>query len=227
MNYTLTDLLYDNPLASPDDIKGFVEEGNIAITFPDGNMQLTNKFEPAEHESGNFVFWCPENFPDNIAASWDFQPFTDDGLAMFWIAAKGRNGEDVLDPNLASRHGLYRQYFDGDINALHVSYFRRNPSEITFRTCNLRKSHGFHLVAQGGDPLPDTQYAKQMYRVEVIKAGPYFRFSINGLMLFDWTDPGDKFGPLLTDGKIGFRQMAGLVGQYANLKIHRVSTGDA
>lgn len=222
--FTTTELLYDNPLASEADMKGFVHEGNIDVTFPNGRMQLKNKFERSEHECGNFVYWCPKDFPDHIAASWDFRPLADHGLAMFWIAAKGRQGEDVLDPALAPRHGVYRQYFQGDINALHVSYYRRNSTEIGFRTCNLRKSYGFHLVAQGGDPLPDFKYATQPYRVQVIKAGPYFRFSINNVMLFDWTDPGDEFGPVLSDGKIGFRQMAGLIGEYANLQVHRVSS---
>lgn len=223
MNVNLTELLYENPLASAADLDGFVQEGHMTITFVDGKMQLTNKYPRSEHESGNFVFWCPRDFPDHIACSWDFQPLTDIGLAMFWVAALGRGGEDIFDTSLAPRHGLYKQYFRGDINVLHVSYFRRNPKEIAFRTCNLRKSHGFHLVAQGGDPLPDAQYATGPYRVQVIKSGPYFRFSINDIKLFEWTDPGDIYGPVLTSGKIGFRQMAGLIGQYANLQVHRVN----
>lgn len=220
----IQDVIYENPLSSEQDLEGFVHEGDIAITFPRGRMRLENRYERSENQCGNFVLWCPKDMPDNIAVSWEFRPLTNTGLAMFWIAGKGRQGEDLFDKNLARRTGIYKEYCFGDINALHVSYFRRNPSEISFRTCNLRKSHGFHLVAQGGDPLPDACYATKPYRIEVIKAGAYFRFSINDLKLFDWTDPGSEFGPIFSDGKIGFRQMAGLVGEYANLQVRRVTT---
>ena len=154
--------------------------------------------------------------------SWDFRPLTDAGLAMFWIAAKGRKGEDLFDPSLAPRSGDYEQYHHGDIDALHVSYYRRNPSEIGFRTCNLRKSHGFHLVCQGGDPLPDAKYAVSPYRVEVVKSGPHLIFSIDDIVLFHWIDDGACFGSVLKDGRIGFRQMAGLIAEYADLRVHEV-----
>jgi hypothetical protein len=217
-------ILYENPLACPEDIRGFRLEGDADITFPERRMRMKNAFErdDEKHQSGNFVFWCPIDFPDNIAVSWDFRPFTDVGLAMFWVAAKGRNGEDLFDPALSARNGQYVQYHHGDINALHVSYFRRNPKEIGFRICNLRKSHGFHLVCQGGDPLPDSKYAAPAYRLEVIKSGQHLRFSMNNVVLFHWLDDGCSFGPVLKDGKIGFRQMAGLIAEYANLQVHEV-----
>lgn len=222
MTFEKTDLLYENPLASHSDIVGFREEGEIAITFPRERMRMENKVDRGEDRMAHFVYWCPEDFPDHISVSWDFRPLSDAGLAMVWIAAKGRDGKNIFAPSLAVRNGSYKQYHHGDINALHISYFRRNPSEIGFRTCNLRKSYGFHMVAQGGDPLPDAKYAEQPYRIEVVKSGPYLQFSMNDIPLFHWTDPGEEFGPVLSDGKIGFRQMAGLIGEYANLQVQRV-----
>jgi hypothetical protein len=192
-------------------------------------MRMENAYE-RDREKGlhaNFILWCPRDFPDRIAVSWDFRPLSDSGLAMIWIATKGRNGEDLFDPALAPRNGDYKQYFDGDINALHASYFRRNPSETVFRTSNLRKSYGFHLVCQGGDPLPDSEHATERYRVQVIKCGPHFRFSMNDVLLFHWIDDGESYGPVLDDGKIGFRQMAGLIAEYANLEVHSVDAGGA
>ncbi|MCA1808740.1 MAG: DUF1961 family protein [Kiritimatiellia bacterium] len=219
-----TELLYENPLAGADDVRDFRMEGNVAVTFPRRRMRLENAFDrdEATHEHGNFLFWCPLDFSDNIAVSWDFRPLSDCGLAMFWVAARGRGGEDLFAPGLAPRNGNYKQYHHGDINALHVSYYRRNPSEIGFRTCNLRKSYGFHLVAQGGDPLPDAEHAKPAYRLEVVKAGARFRFAMNDVVLFDWLDDGVGYGPVLQGGKIGFRQMAGLIAEYANLQVHAV-----
>lgn len=225
MTFTKQHLIYENPLACSADIQGFRAEGDPATTFIRGRMRLENAFDRDEekHQHGNFVFWCPQDFPDRIAVSWDFRPLTDTGLAMFWVAAKGRKGEDLFDPGLAVRDGKYPQYFNGDINALHVSYFRRNPKEIGFRTCNLRKSHGFHLVCQGGDPLPDSHYATAPYRLEVIKYGESLLFSMNDVLLFHWVDDGSSFGPALEGGKIGFRQMAGLIAEYGNLQVHAVS----
>jgi hypothetical protein len=49
----------------------------------------------------------------------------------------------------------------------------------------------------------------------VVKDGARVLFSINDLQLIDWRDPGQY----LTGGKIGFRQMAPLVGEYANLEV--------
>ncbi len=214
-------LLYKNALATEADIKDFRVEGPVAISFPRQALRLENGVErdPDKGVHGNFLFWCNEHFPDNIAIRWQFKPLTDNGLAMVWLAARGRKGEDLFDPSLPSRDGDYPQYHSGAIEGLHISYFRRNLGESSFRTCNLRKSYGFHLVAQGGDPLPDVIYANKFYQLEVVKQEAYLRFSMEGVMLFDWVDD-ENHGPFLSDGKIGFRQMAGLIAEYRNLEVY-------
>ncbi len=101
-----------------------------------------------------------------------------------------------------------------------MSYFRHKyASERAFRTCNLRKSAGFELVAQGADPLPPAEDAEDFYRMEVIKDGRQVAFSINGLTLFEWTDPA---GNVLSGGRIGFRQMAPLRAAYRNLVVEKL-----
>ncbi|MFO7870440.1 MAG: DUF1961 family protein [Kiritimatiellia bacterium] len=218
------ELLYENGLGCSGDISSWRVEGEAAITFPRGRMRMENAKDRDKETGihGNFILWCNRSFPDHIAVRWDFRPLTDRGLAMIWIAAGGRKGEDLFDPALAERDGDYPQYHHGDINALHGSYFRRNPSEIPFRTCNLRKSYGFHMVCQGADPLPDSAYATGFYRMEVIKSGRHFRFSINNLLIYHWVDDGESYGPVLEGGKIGFRQMAGLIADYGNLEVWSV-----
>ena len=109
-----------------------------------------------------------------------------------------------------------------------MSYFRRRQAdERPFTTCNLRKSHGFHLVARGADPIPSVPDAVPPYRISVLKAGPRVRFSIGqgehaDLPLLDWIDDGSRHGEVLSGGKIGFRQMAPLIAEYANLRVWRV-----
>lgn len=224
MELATGEILYENPLACVTDIEEFRVEGDACITFPRGRMRMEQAYDrdPERGLHANFLLWCPVEFPDSIAVSWEFQPRSDRGLAMFWVAAKGRTGEDLFDPSLPPRDGDYPQYHSGAINGLHVSYYRRNPGEIGFQTCNLRKSHGFHLVCQGADPLPSSRDASGPYSCEVIKAGPHFRFSINGLVLFHWVDDGERYGSILESGRIGFRQMAGLIGEYGNLKVQKV-----
>ena len=224
---------YHNPLATPDDVRGFVMEGPGMASFPDGRMRLrsTHKLAEGEHpQVSNIVFWCPEVFPDHVRISWEFRPREEPGLAILFFSAAGRNGEDLFDPRLAPRNGPYKQYHHGDINALHVSYFRRKaPSERAFHMCNLRKSHGFHMVAQGPDPIPSCVDATGPYRISLLKTGALVRFSIGSpeighpeLTIFEWTDDGTAFGPVLGGGRIGFRQMAPFVGEYANLRVESV-----
>ncbi|MNI17111.1 hypothetical protein D3C73_704690 [compost metagenome] len=214
-------LIYDNSLSSEGDIQGFLLEGEAAITFSNGRMRMENKLDPSMEQASNFVYWCPEEFPSDIVVTWDFWPIKEPGLCMLFFAAKGRLGEDLFAPWLPGRAGEYQQYHSGAINALHVSYFRRRyPEERAFHTCNLRKSFGAHLVAQGADPIPDIGDMQGLYRLELTKFGREVAFAINGLPILHWSDDGLTYGPLLDGGKIGFRQMAPLVGEYANLKVY-------
>ncbi|HYX08235.1 MAG TPA: DUF1961 family protein, partial [Bacteroidales bacterium] len=131
------EIIYQNPLSSPGDIEDWVrecaKEGQPIITSSPEHENMLRMYSE-EH----FLLWCPEDFPDKIAVSWDFLPVErvdERGLAMFWIAATGEDGKDLFDPSLAKREGQYMQYRAGDINALHVSYFRRNKynNEVNFQ----------------------------------------------------------------------------------------------
>ncbi|SEE89075.1 DUF1961 family protein [Ruania alba] len=170
-------------------------------------------------DHAHFTYWCPEVFGPDLEISWDFRPLHGGGLAMIFFAATGAAGEDLFDPALGERTGFYPQYHSGDIATLHISYLRRKwAGEKRFRTCNLRKSPGFHLVAQGADPLPGPEDADGWYRIRVTKQGPEVTFAIDDLDLFTWTDDG-ACGPPLAGGRIGFRQMSPLVARYRNLEV--------
>ena len=216
------EVIYRNPLAAPADVESFRLEGDGRMSFPQGRLRMENGRDPAEGQAANFVFWAPEEFPDHIRISWKFWPIRSPGLCILFFAARARSGGGIFDAGLAERRGEYQHYHSGDIDALHVSYFRRsNPEERAFSTCNLRKSHGFHLVAQGADPLPAVADAMPPYRIELLKSGPHVRFAINDLPIFSWHDDGTH-GPPLTGGRIGFRQMAPLIAEYADLTVERI-----
>jgi hypothetical protein len=213
-------ILYENTLAGAADVAGWRLEGKAAISYPRGRMRLESVIAPQEGQKANYVLWCPVEMPDNVLISWDFYPIREPGLAMFWFAARGRNGEDIFDPRLRPRSGEYEQYHHGDINAYHASYFRRGQPG-SFQVCNLRKSYGFHLVAQGADPIPSFVYDPP-YRVQVMKGGRDVRFAINGLLIYRFLDDGKTYGPPLMGGKIGFRQMAPLIAEYGNVRVQEI-----
>lgn len=216
-----TRLLYENNFEKESDVRGFRMEGDGRVAFLDGKMRLESARDPEEGQRSNFVFWCPEHFPSDLYVTWDFRPIREPGLCMLFFAAAGASGEDLFDPALRTRAGEYAHYHSGDINALHVSYFRRRyPEERAFHTCNLRKSRGAHLVCQGADPIPDAADADGAYRIGLLKHGHEVSFFINDLPIFRWSDDGETYGPVLGGGKIGFRQMAPLVGEYANFKVY-------
>lgn len=217
------ELIYQNPLACQADLEGFRMEGSALLSFPDGRLRMENGKSPVEGQKANYVLWCPEEFPSDLIIQWDFWPIREPGLCILFFASRGKEGEDLFNPKLAERTGEYDNYHHGDINAFHVSYYRRKEEdERAFHTCNLRKSYGFHLVAQGGDPLPGVEDARGPYRINVLKKAGEVRFFINGLEIFCFEDDGESFGPLLGGGKIGFRQLAPFVGEYADLRVFKV-----
>jgi len=208
-------ILYENPLATADDLAGFRLEGAGAVSFPLGRLRLESTRPEADGQDANIVLWCPENFPPDIVVEWDFWPIREPGLCILFFHAAGRDGEDLFE--LAPRTGPYEQYHHGDLDTYHVSYFRRRwPDERAFHTCNLRKSHGFHLVAQGPDPLPSVPDAQGPYRLRLSVRNGLISFAINDLVSFEWFDEQP-----LTGGKLGLRQMAPLIGEYANLRVSR------
>ena len=216
-------LIYENTLSCAEDVKGFRMEGTADVYFEDGKMRIKSALPAELGQKANFVFWCPEDFPSDIMIEWDFRPITEPGLAIMFFSAKGCNGEDLFDPALAPRDGQYNLYHSGDINAYHVSYFRRKwEDERGFHTCNLRKSKGFHLVVQGADPIPNCEDALGSYHIRLTKLNGKIEFSINDLIVFSWQDDGEEYGAVLGGGKIGFRQMAPMIGEYSNLKVYEL-----
>jgi hypothetical protein len=210
-------LLYANPLSSPHDLADWVAEGPMRAEPGEGGVLLSGAAGIDEH----WTTWCPEIFGDRIRIDWEMSPRNEPGLAMLFFGAAAASGGDIFAQGLAPRTGAYPQYHSGDIRTLHVSYFRRRwQDERAFHTCNLRKSPGFHLVSQGADPLPSVADADNaFYRIRVVKDGARVTFSIDDLVLFDWTDD-ETTGPRAREGRIGFRQMSPLTACYRNLEVH-------
>ena len=139
-------LIYENPLSTPEDVKDFVLEGKAVISFENGRLRMENQLSEVEGQKANYVYWCDREFPENIRIEWGFLPVREPGLAMMFFAAKGRDGEDIFDPSLDVRNGEYKMYHHGDIDAFHVSYFRRKePDENIFTPAICARAMAFTL----------------------------------------------------------------------------------
>ena len=223
-------LVYENKLSCENDVKDFVLEGSAEIYFENGKMRMKNALSADLGQKSNFVYWCNEDFPSDVQIEWDFRPIEEPGLAILFFSAKGVNGEDLFDPSLQERDGQYNLYHSGDINAYHVSYFRRKwDEERGFHTCNLRKSKGFHLVVQGADPIPNCEDAFESYHIKLVKKDGKIDFSETGLneellkkLSRIYIVACGSACPVLGGGKIGFRQMAPMIGEYSNLKVYSI-----
>lgn len=223
LNITKANLIYDNPLSSMACIKDYILEGNAKMSFENGRLRLENALSADLNQKANYVLWCNQCFPSNVVITWNFYPVKEPGLAMMFFAAQGKDGEDLFDPSLQPRTGEYPLYHHGDINAFHISYFRRKElDERAFHTCNLRKSYGFYMAAQGADPIPDVADAQSPYEMMVIKYENDIIFKINGLEVLHYVDDGVTYGPKLKEGYIGFRQLAPMIGEYSQLKVYEV-----
>lgn len=222
-------LIYRNPLKTAADIKGFKLEGEALVDFDLGRMRLKNKLSADNGQASNFVFWCPEVFPDNVDIRWNFSALEEPGLCILFFAARGllADGGDahVLDPKLKPRVGVYDQYTQSDVSALQMAYFRRRwPEERAFHLCNLRRAPGFEMLAQAADPLPDVKDATPPYRLRLVKTTAGVQFFINDLKIVDWTAGSPAPRPRWPgSGSIGFRQMAPLVATYSDLEVRSLT----
>ncbi len=217
-------LIYSNPLATADDVKDFILEGKAYISFENNRLRLKNVLSKEEYgQLANYVFWCPIEFNDGIRMEWDFYPIYEPALCMMMFAAKNRDNGDIFSPDLTERTGEYNCYLHGDINLYHLSYFRRNfPEERAFHICQLRKSNGGHKLASGGDPIPSVEDCQSPYHLSLSVKEGHIVFYINDLKVIDYIDNGATFGEILKGGKIGFRQMAPAICEYANFKVYEI-----
>ena len=223
LNIVEAKLIYENPLNTEACIKDYKLEGKAKISFEKNCLRLENELSASLEQKANYVLWCDKIFNENIIITWKFRPIKEPGLAMMFFSAQGKNGKDLFDESLQKRTGEYEMYHHGDINAFHISYFRRKEEiERAFHTCNLRKSYGFHMVAQGADPIPDVEDIRGPYEMMVIKNNEHIILKINGLEILHYIDDGTTYGSRLKGGRIGFRQLAPMIAEYSDLKVYNI-----
>ncbi|MCD6288360.1 MAG: DUF1961 family protein [Candidatus Hydrogenedentes bacterium] len=216
VNRRLGKLLYASSLADSDSVAGWVLEGPGIISHEDGWIKMASK--RPEGPEGNIVYWAPPDFPVRFVADWEMQILSKEGLCIVFFSAKGTNGQDLFDPTLPPRDGVFKKYTKGAIRAYHISYYTNNPTARPGRvTSNLRKNPGFYLATIGPAGIPIG--SKNVHKVRLIRDNAHMQLLIDGKVIIDYTDNGKTYGPLHGNGKIGFRQMKWTVARYRNLKV--------
>lgn len=213
-------LLYETELDEASDVADWIMEGPGELTFADGAMTMRSKTpKPEVRGNGHFNFWCPEPFPDSFVAEWEFAPVEPHGCALFFFAARGRDGQDIFDPALPERQGHYPSYCRGAINNYQIVYFDHLPLFATGRlTSSVVKCAPYSVVSLG--PAAVKPGTTDFQKLRVVKDGAHVQLFTNGKVHLDFTDPGtERWGPVLDDGWIALRQMACTVGAYRNFRV--------
>jgi len=210
-DFTQGSLLYNNSLANQSDVNDWVMEGPGELNFTNNWMRIYSPNEEFHH-----VFWCPEDFPNSFIAQWKVQNLEiDAGLCIVFFAAKGLNGENVLNSS-SQRTGVFEQY-TRSLNNYHISYYANARNEPGREISNLRKNNGFNLVQNGraGIPIDSTS----IHTVTLVKDQHHIVMFIDSREIINWIDNGIIDTQPHTDGKIGFRQMKSTNFKYCNFTV--------
>ena len=207
-------LLYSNDLSNSEFVKDWILEGPAKVEFKDNWMHM---YSP--NEEGHHVFWCPVDFPGNFIAEWEAQnQEIDAGLCIVFFSAKGLKGESIFDASMPKRTlGTFTDYTKGAMNDYHISYYANGRDNPNRETANLRKNKGFNLVQTGEIGIPVQSTA--IHKMKLIKQEGKILLYVDERKVIDWTDDGIKYGKILEDGKIGFRQMQWTHFAYRNFKV--------
>jgi rhamnogalacturonyl hydrolase YesR len=215
--YNKKDLVYENSFSSKADLNDWRLEGAAKALIRDNRLEMYSPDQKSHH-----VFWCPQELPSNFMAEWEMQNLNPKaGLCIVFFAAKGVNGEDVMDPALEKRTGVFSQYTKGDLNNYHISYYTNNPKKPNRPFSHLRKNKGFKTVQYGARGIPVNSTAT--HQLQLIKKENHISMSVDGREIINWKDENKELGLPLAEGKFAFRQMQWSHFTYKNLKIWNIN----
>ncbi|MCF7837505.1 MAG: YesU family protein [Candidatus Marinimicrobia bacterium] len=186
--------------------RAWIEDGKLWL----GGAAKTSRFQPEAHEAQyHSVLWNTHEFPADFLLEFTFTQTQKTGLNIVFLATRAREafgGGDPFQTGLPRRRGRFDEYTQGALDCYHISYFATTPRGDPRGQSNLRKNHGFHLVAEGEDFISDMA-GLGPHRVRVLKVGARLTLEVNGRIALAWTDTGEIGGPPHGAGWIGLRQM--------------------
>ena len=211
--------IYETSFESPETLSQWRLEGGSKMSISDGCLALESdaaKKGPDGKCIDHLVCWLTKELPADYLIEFTVRPTNrKEGLNIVFFSARGFKGESIFDADQPPRDGTYRQYHSGELNCYHISYWAAGRG-----TANLRKSKGFHLVAEGQDLICDAlQGAFQTVRV--YKRGGRIRLTVDAVLSLTWDDDGKSHGPVIGQpGWFGLRQMGHTVRcEYGHVKV--------
>jgi hypothetical protein len=206
----------------------WVLEGRASAEIRDGAMIVTNSADGNAIDN-HAVLWNTQVFPENFLLEFDMTPGDPaSGLGIIFFCATSReDGSTVFSKGLPRREGDFTRYNRGAINCYHTSYWASSAGGSRLTT-NLRKNHGFELVALGDENIAASAMdhdspKKGPFPVRLLKIDNRIELETMGERVLVWEDDGQKYGPVLGEGQIGLRQM-GHAGQvsYHSFRVYEV-----
>lgn len=147
--------------------------------------------------------FCVKDFPDHIAVEYEIKLLTKKGLVLSFVAIKGAKGEDMFDPEMPKREGIFNDYVRNPrLRSYHVSISRYGDKGVHTGVSNFRRNPGLEMMAQGPDLCKEIG---KWYRVRLVKDGAHLQLGVNGKLAVEFTDPLTLETPVPDAGKVGFR----------------------
>jgi len=66
--------------------------------------------------------------------------------------------------------------------------------------------------------------SEKIHEIQLIKDGAHVVMFVDDRKIIDWTDDGKTYGPVYSDGKIGFRQMQWTRFRYPNFRVWSIKS---
>lgn len=176
-------------------------EGIGRLELPEPGVLQLNCIGSRQGQQGCMAF-CRQTFPDKIAVEYGMKALTNRGLLITFVAAAGRQGEDML-ADLPPRTGVFADYIlNPRLRCYHLSISRYDDAGQHTGTSNWRRNPGIFMMAQQGDPCAEIN---RWYHVLIVKQGALLQLAVDGRLVGGFVDPGEIPEPIPGAGKIGFR----------------------
>jgi hypothetical protein len=210
--------IYQTSFDDPAVLKDWRLEGGKSTRIAEGRLVLESAPGSirSEAQANHLVCWLTKELPADFLLEFSLRPQNrKQGLNIVFFNTRGIHGEDIFEPPIRPRNGLFQQYHSGDLNGYHISYWAGDRG-----TANVRKNFGFHLVATGKDLVAGGP-AEAFQTIRLYKRGGTIRLMVDDVVSVAYDDDGQTFGPVWKQsGWIGLRQMAHTVRcEYEHLKV--------
>jgi hypothetical protein len=162
--------------------------------------------------------FCLKDFPDGVAVEYDLKVLTKNGLVITFLAMKGAKGEDLFDPALPKRKGVFCDYVRSEpLVSYHVSVSRYDDDGTHTGVSNWRRNPGLNMMKSGPDLCKEIG---RWYKIRIVKDGGHCQLGVDGKLAHEFTDPGELKSPMPAGGKIGFRAIGSEVrALFRNFKV--------